>query len=70
MSFNYEALFYLTVTAGAASYCLLIVIITNKMKHIFNPERTHQITKYLGYFLLILSIYFMYNAAIILFSSG
>lgn len=70
MSFNYEVLFYLSVAAGAASYCLLIVFITNKMKHIFSPERTHKITKYLGYFLLILSIYFMYNAAIILFSSG
>lgn len=70
MTFNYEALFYITVAAGAASYCLLIVFITNKMKHIFNPERTHKITKYLGYFLLILSIYFLYNAGMILFASG
>ncbi|HLP60050.1 MAG TPA: LysE family transporter [Candidatus Deferrimicrobium sp.] len=70
ITFNYEVLFYLSVVAGAASYCLLIVFITNKMKHIFNPERSHKITKYMGYLLIGLSIYFFYNAAIILFSSG
>ena len=70
MTFNYEALFYITVAAGAASYCLLIVFITNKMKHIFNPERSHKITRYMGYLLIGLSIYFIYNAALIFFSNG
>lgn len=70
MAFNYEVLFYIVVAAGAASYCLLIVFITNKMRHTFNPERSHKITKYMGYLLIGLSIYFIYNAIIILSSSS
>ena len=60
LEFNYELFFFITVTAGAASYFLLIVFITNKMKHFFNPQRTAKVTKYVGYLLLAFSIYFIY----------
>lgn len=67
MRLNYEIIFFIVVTAGAASYFLLIIFITNKMKNILNPRRTHKITKYLGFLLLCLSAYFLYNAVRVLF---
>jgi threonine/homoserine/homoserine lactone efflux protein len=63
LQLRHEVLFFIVVTAGAASYFLLIVFITNKMKHIFNTQRTYKITKGLGFILIGLSIYFLYNAA-------
>ena len=60
LTFNYELFFFITVAAGAASYFLLIVFITNKMKHFFNPQRTAKVTKYIGYILLAFSLYFIY----------
>ncbi|MCP5046207.1 MAG: LysE family transporter [bacterium] len=60
MTLNYEILFFVVVTAGAASYFLLVVLITNKMKSIFNPERTVKITRFLGYLLLTFSAYFLF----------
>ncbi len=62
LEFKYELLFFVVVTIGAASYFLLIVFITNKMKHVFNHQRTYKITKFLGYLLITISIYFIYNA--------
>jgi len=61
MNFNYELFFFITVASGAVSYFLLIVLITNKMKHFFNPERTAKITRYVGYLLLAFSVYFLYH---------
>jgi len=63
LQLRYEVLLFMVVTAGAVSYFLLIVFITNKMKHIFNRQRTSKITKGLGFLLIGLSIYFLYNAA-------
>jgi threonine/homoserine/homoserine lactone efflux protein len=63
LQLRYEVVFFMVVAAGAASYFLLIVFITNKMKHIFNRQRTSKITKGLGFLLIGLSIYFLYNAA-------
>ncbi len=60
LRFNYEIFFFFAVAAGAVSYFLLIVFITNKMKHFFNPKRTARVTKYVGYILLAFSIYFIY----------
>jgi len=60
LKLNYELLFFLAVAAGAVSYFLLIVFITNKMKRFFNPKRTAKVTKYVGYILIAFSIYFIY----------
>jgi len=60
LELNYEIFFFITVAAGASSYFLLIVFITNKMKDFFNPERTAKVTKYIGYILLAFSLYFIY----------
>jgi threonine/homoserine/homoserine lactone efflux protein len=67
MQLKYEIIFYLVVTAGAASYFLLVILVTNKMKRILNTTRTHKITKYLGFLLIGLSAYFFYNAVKVLF---
>jgi threonine/homoserine/homoserine lactone efflux protein len=67
LELNYEILFFFVVTAGAASYFSLIVLITNKMKKFFNPKRTAKITKILGYVLFILSAYFLFNAIKVFF---
>lgn len=64
---NYEIIFFIVVAAGAASYFSLIVFITNKMKGFFNPKRTAAITKYLGYGLFVLSVYFIFNAVKVFF---
>lgn len=62
MQLNYEIIFFIVVTIGAATYFLLIVLITNKMKNIFNPQRTRKITRGLGYLLLTFSAYFLFYA--------
>lgn len=64
---NYEIFFFLVVAAGAASYFSLIVFITNKMKKFFNPRRTANVIKYLGYGLFLLSAFFIFNAAKVFF---
>ncbi len=58
LQLNYEILFVLIVIIGATSYFSLVIFITNKMKNIFNHERTVKISKYLGYILIAFSIYF------------
>jgi len=67
MRLNYEIIFFIVVTVGAASYFLLMIFITNKMNTILNPRRTRKITKYLGFLLIGLSAYFLYNAVRVLF---
>jgi threonine/homoserine/homoserine lactone efflux protein len=62
MELNYEIIFFIVVAAGASTYFLLIVLITNKMKRIFNAERACRITKYLAYLLFAFSLYFLFYA--------
>jgi threonine/homoserine/homoserine lactone efflux protein len=56
---NYEIIFFFIVSIGAASYFLLVIFITNKMKQVFNPKRSDIIIHYLGYVLVLLGIYFI-----------
>lgn len=67
MELNYEIIFFVVVAAGAASYFLLVILITNKMKKILNSTRTRKISKYLGFLLIGVSMYFLYNAIKVLF---
>jgi threonine/homoserine/homoserine lactone efflux protein len=67
---NYELFFILVVIVGAFSYFLVIITITNKMKKIFNPERTYKVIKILGYLLIIFSLYFLVNAIKLFFFNG
>jgi hypothetical protein len=69
LELRYEVLFFVVVTAGAASYFFLVVFITNKMKKIFDQKLTGKITKILGYLLFAFSAYFLFNA-IYTFLSG
>jgi threonine/homoserine/homoserine lactone efflux protein len=64
---TYEIFFLITVLAGAFAYFTLIVLITNKMKAIFSPERTGKIIKILGYILILFSLYFLFFAVKTLF---
>jgi threonine/homoserine/homoserine lactone efflux protein len=67
LTLTYEVIFLLIVLAGAFSYFTLIVLITNKMKSLFSPERTGKIIKTLGYVLIIFSFYFLFFAVKTLF---
>jgi threonine/homoserine/homoserine lactone efflux protein len=67
LTLSYEILFLITVFAGAFAYFTLIVLITNKMKSIFSPERTGKIIKVLGYVLIMFSLYFLFFAVKTLF---
>jgi len=67
LTLTYEIFFLVSVLAGAFSYFTLIVFITNKMKSIFCPERTGKIIKFLGYVLIMFSVYFLYFAVKTLF---
>ena len=67
LTLTYEIFFLITVLAGAFAYFTLIVLITNKMKAIFSPERTGKIIKILGYVLIVFSLYFMFFAVKTLF---
>lgn len=70
MELRYEILFFIVVALGVLSYFLLVVFITNKMKRIFNRERACKITRYLGYLLLIFSMYFLFYAVKTYFFNG
>ena len=70
LTLNYEILFFLVVIMGASTYFLVIITITSKMKKVFNIERTHKIIKFLGYLLIIFSLYFMFNAIKLFFFNG
>jgi len=64
---TYEVIFFVVVILGAVSYFTTIVLITNKMKDLFNPARTVRIVKCLGYLLVLFSIYFLFFAIKALF---
>ncbi|MEI6614388.1 MAG: LysE family transporter [Chrysiogenales bacterium] len=67
LTLTYEIFFLIAVLAGAFAYFTLIVLITNKMKAIFSPERTGKIIKILGYVLILFSLYFLFFAVKTLF---
>jgi len=67
LTLSYEVFFLIVVLAGAFAYFTLIVLITNKMKSIFSPERTGKIIKVLGYVLIMFSLYFLFFAVKTLF---
>lgn len=58
LKLNYEIFFALVVIIGATSYFSLVIFITNRMKRVFNHDRTVKISKYLGYILIAFSLYF------------
>lgn len=70
LTLNYEILFFMVVVAGASTYFLVIITITSKMKKVFNLQRTHRIIKFLGYLLIIFSLYFLFNAIKLFFFNG
>ncbi len=62
LEYNYEILFFIVVVMGSTTYFLLIVFLTNKFKNFFNPSRSSNLIKYLGYILMTFSLYFVFNA--------
>jgi threonine/homoserine/homoserine lactone efflux protein len=62
LELRFEIIFFIVVGVGALAYFLLIIFITNKMKAIFNTQRTSRVIKVLGYILLGFSLYFLYNS--------
>ncbi len=62
LKFNYELFFYIIVVLGSTTYFLLIVFLTNKFKNFFNPSRSSNVIKYLGYILMSFSVYFIFYA--------
>ncbi len=57
---TYEFLFFVAVVMGTFSYSVVIVAITNRIKGLFDPEKTAKIVKILGYLLVAFSIYFLF----------
>jgi len=70
LELNYEIFFFIVVLLGASTYFFLIIFITSKMKKVFSPERTTKVIKFLGYLLIVFSIYFLYNAVKLFFFNG
>jgi len=62
LTLTYEILFFATVVLGAFSYSIIIVAITNRIKGLFDPEKTAKTVKILGYLLVGFSIYFLFHA--------
>lgn len=67
ITLTHVIIFLFTVLAGAFAYFTLIVFITHRMKSIFSPERTCKTIKFLGYILILFSLYFMFFAVKTLF---
>lgn len=62
LTLTYEILFFVAVVLGAFSYSVLIVAITNRIKGLFDPEKTAKTVKILGYLLIAFSIYFLFHS--------
>lgn len=62
LTLTYEILFFIAVVAGAFSYSVVIVAITNRIKRLFDPEKTAKTVKILGYLLVGFSIYFLFHS--------
>lgn len=60
LTLTYEILFMFFVLAGAFSYILLIVSVTNRVQALFTPGKTAKIIKILGYTLIAFSVYFLF----------
>lgn len=59
---SYEIFFVLAVMTGAFSYSVAMVLITKRIKSVFEPERTARIIRILGYLLIVFSLYFLFYA--------
>jgi len=59
---TFKIFFFITVVLGAFAYFTTIVIITHRMKDLFDPKRTGKIIKCLGYVLFAFSLYFLFFA--------
>jgi threonine/homoserine/homoserine lactone efflux protein len=70
LELRYEVLFFLVVISGAVSYFIIIITITHKLKKVFSPERTYKVVKFLGYLLILFSLYFLFNAIKLFFFNG
>lgn len=57
---NHKVLLFFVVAAGTISYFSLVVLITKKIKSIFNERRTKKITRILAYLLIACSLYFLF----------
>ena len=62
LTLTYEIIFMGAVIAGAFSYSILVVFISNRVKKLFTPETTTKVIKVLGYLLIAFSIYFLFYA--------
>lgn len=62
LTLTYEILFFIAVVLGAFTYSVLIVAITNRIKKLFDPEKTAKTVKVLGWLLIVFSIYFLFHA--------
>jgi len=67
LELSYTVFFALAVMLGAFSYTVLVVVITNRFKPLFNPGRTAKVIKVLGYVLILFAIYFLFYAVRALF---
>jgi threonine/homoserine/homoserine lactone efflux protein len=59
---TYEILFFAAVVLGTFSYAVVIVVITNRIKKLFDAEKTAKTVKILGYLLVGFSIYFFFHS--------
>jgi threonine/homoserine/homoserine lactone efflux protein len=62
LTLTYEIFFFISVVLGAFTYSLLIVVITNRIKRLFDPEKTAKTVKILGYLLIAFSVYFLFHS--------
>ncbi len=59
---SYEIIFFFVVVLGVMVYFSAIVFITERMKHLFNPQNTGRVIRVLGYMLIVFSLVFLFNS--------
>lgn len=64
---SYIIFFVGAVMLGAFSYTILMVVITNRFKPLFDPGKTAKIIKVLGYVLILFAFYFLFYSIRALF---
>lgn len=60
LELSYVVIFVGVVIAGAFTYTILMVAVTNRIKSLFEPQKITKIIRFLGYLLICFGCYFLF----------
>lgn len=62
LTIGHEIFFFIAVVLGAFTYSCVMIVVTKKIKSLFDHEKTAKIIKFLGYLLIAFGCYFLFHS--------